>query len=644
MRILRTAAVCSAAFVAVLAGVAGPADAAATWLPPTAISTLGPTALVLQVAVDANGNAFAVWQSSSGGHYRVLSARRPAGGTWTSPVRVSAQGRDAFDPRLAVDRRGDAFAIWASQDASHIYRVQVARRPAGGTWGNPKTLSAAGQHADRPQLAANANGTTVAVWRRSDGTNDRIQAARWAGGAWSAPKTLSAGGQDAFAARVAVDPTGGAAAVWLRYDSTGHARAQVARQSTGGSWTAPETLSAVGQDADEPEVAVDGHANTTVVWVRLGDQRVQSARRPAGGAWGSPVDLSASASSAQNPQVVADANGNVFAVWLRTDTTSYLVQVAMRRASGSWQPADPLSLDGQNAADPQIAVNSAGRAVAAWDRASVVQAARRSPGSSWGSPEDLSAGGDGASHAQVAVDNQGNAVAVWQRAEGLRAQAAGLDAAGPTARVIRPRNIAQTTTTFAVAWSATDRWSPIASYDVRYQDANYADGFGSPVTFRDAESLRSASFNGTPGHTYCFAARARDTVVNVGAWSQRRCTAVPLDDRALATSDGWQRSSGSANYLHTITVGTNQDATLTRTGVQTKRILLLVTRCPGCGSVTVSFGGHPLGTFSLAAATTRSRQLIAVHTFPTVRSGALKLRIASSGKPVRIDGVVLSRG
>ena len=47
---------------------------------------------------------------------------------------------------------------------------------ASGAFSTPKTLSPAGQDASEPQIASDASGDAVAVWRRYDGTNFRIQA------------------------------------------------------------------------------------------------------------------------------------------------------------------------------------------------------------------------------------------------------------------------------------------------------------------------------------------------------------------------------------------------------------------------------------------------------------------------------------
>ena len=76
-------------------------------------------------------------------------------------------------------------------------------------------LSVAGQNAADPQVAMAADGTAAAVWVRFDGANFIVQAATQPpGGAFAAAVDLSAVGHDANSPQVAVAPDGTATAVW----------------------------------------------------------------------------------------------------------------------------------------------------------------------------------------------------------------------------------------------------------------------------------------------------------------------------------------------------------------------------------------------------------------------------------------------
>src|SRR4051794_31717955 len=66
------------------------------------------------------------------------------------------------------------------------------------TWLTPVPLSDASRAAGEVDIAFDRQGTAIAVWSRSNGTNTVIQASvRPPGGAFSAPQNLSATGQNA---------------------------------------------------------------------------------------------------------------------------------------------------------------------------------------------------------------------------------------------------------------------------------------------------------------------------------------------------------------------------------------------------------------------------------------------------------------
>ena len=97
---------------------------------------------------------------------------------------------------MAVDGQGNAIAVWQRFDGTNFI-MQAAVRAAGGSFGAPQDLSAAGQTANDPQVAVVGRGNAIAVWSRSNGTNFIVQAAvRAAGGSFGAPQDLSAAGQD----------------------------------------------------------------------------------------------------------------------------------------------------------------------------------------------------------------------------------------------------------------------------------------------------------------------------------------------------------------------------------------------------------------------------------------------------------------
>ena len=448
----------------VLGGGAGSAWASPAWLAPQDLSAAGQHAYDPQVAVDRQGNAIAVWQRFDGTNTVVQAAVRAVGGSFGAPQDLSTAGQTAYDPQVAVDGRGNAIVVWSASNGTNFI-AQAAVRAVGGSFGAPQDLSAAGRDAAFPQVAVDGRGNAIAVWSRFDGTNFIMQAAARVaasrrrrryftpkrGGSFGAPQDLSAAGQDAFNPQVAVDGQGNAIAVWHRFDAGTNTIVQAAARvaasrrrrryftpKQGGGFGAPQDLSAAGQSASFSEVAVDGQGNAIAVWRRFDGTNfiVQAAVRAAGGSFGAPQDLSAAGQKAGFPEVAVDGQGNAIAVWQRFDGTNFIMQAAVRAAGGSFGAPQDLSAAGQTANDPQVAVDGRGNAIAVWSRSNgtndIVQAAARAAGGSFGAPQDLSAAGQDAHVPQVAVDGQGNAIAVWSRSNGTNyiVQAAAR-AAGP---------------------------------------------------------------------------------------------------------------------------------------------------------------------------------------------------------------------
>ena len=199
------------------------------------------------------------------------------------------------------------------------------------------------------------------------------------------------------------------------------------------------------------------------------------------------------------------------------------------------------------------------------------------------------------------------------------------------------------TTAVRLAWSGTATLARIASFDIRYRRARWSGGFGPWVTWRSATTATSATFTGSPGYTYCFSVQARDADGGVSGWTPETCTAVPLDDRSMTRSLGWSAGTGQAFYRATFLRSSAYKAKLTKNGVVSRRIALVATTCPTCGTVKVYWGTTLLKTVSLYAVTRVNKSLITVKTFTSVRSGTLKIKVVSSGKKVIIDGVAISR-
>ncbi|HET7530535.1 MAG TPA: hypothetical protein VFJ98_06210 [Mycobacteriales bacterium] len=231
-----------------------------------------------------------------------------------------------------------------------------------------------------------------------------------------------------------------------------------------------------------------------------------------------------------------------------------------------------------------------------------------------------------------------------------RAPAIAPDTAAPSARTTKPTAANNLAPRVPVAWTGSDvavagsYASGVTSYDVRYRTAAWNSGFHPfqrPAAWQHTTKL-AGSFPVALGSTMCFSVRSRDAAGNVSAWSNERCAARPLDDRSLTPSRGWHRSTGAAYFNRTISTSSTKSATLTRTGVPAGRAALVVTKCPGCGTLAVYYGSKLVNNVGLGATRTQ-RQVVVTLPRLTARTTKVVLKVASRSKSVQIDGLLASR-
>jgi hypothetical protein len=290
-------------------------------------------------------------------------------------VTLSQSGQDAAAPRLDVGPGGTATVVWKRYDGGH-YLVEERRLTAAGELlpaASSNVLSEPGQDAVEPAVAAAPDGGAAVVWSRYDGTNSIVQSRRIdpAGAPAATTSSLSAAGQSAVQPQVAVAPGGAATVVWTRFDGS-HWVIQKQRLSAAGSPEgAPAALSNATGNAAEPQLAIGGDGRVTVVWDRFdGTSFVVQARRidALGTTAAATLNLSASGRDAGEPQVDVAPNGTATVLWSRFDGTNFIVQRRDVAASESLSAVTALSAAGRRGSAPAIAWGSGGDLMMSWRR------------------------------------------------------------------------------------------------------------------------------------------------------------------------------------------------------------------------------------------------------------------------------------
>ena len=380
------------------------------------------------IAVDERGNALAVWTRNEGFEFpRVQFAFRPRVASFAEPQGLSAPAVGAFGPHVATDHRNNSLAVWTADpdplDPSNPTWVEAAFAPAGGSFGAPERLSDPAANAFQPRVAFERDGDAVIAWTGSDSDGtQRVQASfRPAGAGFLGPINLSADGGDAFDPQVSAGA--GAVVVWSRMDGAGLA-AEAAVKPDGAGFLPPETLSGVGVQANSPQVSVGRGGTAVATWFVAAGDRVDAAVGTTGGGFGPAVTLSAPTTLASEPQVAVDERGNAVVVWTAGNGTTH-IQAAHRRAGSTFGEAQDVSEPG--AFEPRVVIDESGNALAVWTRfvgdSGQIESAFRPRGGAFGTPALVAAsgGGESLSHfgPDVAIDDSAAVVWTAQTAGGL---------------------------------------------------------------------------------------------------------------------------------------------------------------------------------------------------------------------------------
>jgi hypothetical protein len=344
----------------------------------------------------------------------------PARAEFGDPVTLSRAGESAVTPQVAVDATGDALVVWARSDGTDI-RIQARARSAAGVLGPIETLSRAGQDALEPQVGIDADGNALVVWTQSDGTTDRIWArARSAAGVLGPVLALSKAGETAASPQVAVNAAGDALFVWTRFDGT-RFRIQARARSAAGVLGTAQTLSAAsGEGAFTPQVAIDDDGRTLVVWRvgNLADFLIQARSRSAAGVLGPIEKVSQNGQVVSDPQVVITGSGDALLVWLRSEGNNAQVHARARSAAGTLGPVQDISDADERARPARVAIDADGDALIVWERSVVmnrqVKARARSAAGALGPVQRISPKGDNAFDPSVAINAGGRAQIVWR--------------------------------------------------------------------------------------------------------------------------------------------------------------------------------------------------------------------------------------
>ncbi len=306
------------------------------------LSADGHSANLPQLSIGPDGTTTVVWYREDDLGDDIVQARtRPPGGSFGTVEDLSEGGRNARQPQVATGPDGTTAVVWQRANNAFDVVIQARTRPPGGSFGTVEDLSEGGEDASLAQVAVGPGGTATAVWRRDDGSNYISQTAtRPAGGSFGTVEDLSEGGEDAQESKVAIGSDGTVTAVWRRTDGSNQ-RLQARTRPPGGVFGPVEYLSAAGKDSFGIRFATGPDGTLTVAWHQIGGpvDVVQARTRPPGGSFGAIADVSDTSKNSDNVDLAIGPDGKATAVWRGYDGIWDLIWTASTQA-----PEFPLSV------------------------------------------------------------------------------------------------------------------------------------------------------------------------------------------------------------------------------------------------------------------------------------------------------------
>ncbi len=127
--------------------------------------------------------------------------------------------------------------------------------------------------------------------------------------------------------------------------------------------------------------------------------------------WSSPPTTLSGANNASDQQVAIDTAGDAVAVWVENN----FVKSSSKTINGNWSSSVNISATG--ASSPRLVMDHNGNAIAVWVENGIIKAASKLFNSNWSSSTSLST--SGASSPTLCVDGAGNVVAAWVRGNNI---------------------------------------------------------------------------------------------------------------------------------------------------------------------------------------------------------------------------------
>jgi len=323
-------------------------DGGNTWSSPVNITSESYNQLDPKIAIDSSNNLHIVWggpSSESPNYSQIRYAKSTDGGnTWSSPVNITTESYSHYEPIIAIDSSNNLHIVWeelTSEYPNH-YQIRYAKSTDGGnTWSSPVNITNESLDQYDPIIAIDSSNNLHIVWigPSSASPNYYYFQIRYAkstdgGNTWSSPIDITNESYSQYAPIIAIDSSNNLHIVWggRSSESPNYSQIRYAKSTDGGNtWSSPVNISNDNNDQYKRVLAIDSSNNLHIVWIGASSAspdytQIRYAKSTDGGnTWSSPVNITNDNFNQRNPSVAIDSYNKLHIAWegWESDTSGY---------------------------------------------------------------------------------------------------------------------------------------------------------------------------------------------------------------------------------------------------------------------------------------------------------------------------------
>jgi hypothetical protein len=304
------------------------------------------------------------------------------GKTFSKPIKISAGSQVSNSSKLAVDPKGNIYAVWTDQNSSRtISTIIFSRSTDGGkSFSNPSVLSTISQNAFVPNIATDKKGNILVTYSAVT-TRPVLQlfALRSINGgqSFTTPVQISLDNESVQSSHAVFDSNGAAYVVYndVRLVDEGLvATINMAVAQNGADFKNRGVISGVLlRKAFLPFIAIDNNDNLFVAWgqgLEPGLEIILIKSTDKGNTFGPQVNVSKTVRNSRFPFVVPDNAGNVVVMWDDSSLDrNFNPEIMLARSTNggtSFTPPINVSVNPGISIRPAGAFNSNGELILSW--------------------------------------------------------------------------------------------------------------------------------------------------------------------------------------------------------------------------------------------------------------------------------------